>query len=188
MLQQNSMFDSFQRAAAADFPVADVRAPVNSKVWQQLSDLLQDPHLAVLTHYPLQLNARLTAVLLQANQQVVAQAISPLVLQASAALVPEALLLGQAPARPHFLCVDFALCHHAAGLMPKLIELQAFPSQFAMCFALEQAYGETRLAGRSLAQRQALWLEMLIGEQPARAGEVIMLDHHPLQQKTSFSG
>ena len=44
-------------------------------------------------------------------------------------------LLGNAPAKPHFFAVDFALCcNQQQQLVPQLIELQAFPSMLAMSF------------------------------------------------------
>ena len=44
--------------------------------------------------------------------------------------VPKALEVPNESAHPNFLVVDFAICEEGRDLVPRLIELQAFPSLF----------------------------------------------------------
>ena len=48
----------------------------------------------------------------------------------AASAVPEKLEVPNESAHPNFLVVDFAICDHGDRLVPRLIELQAFPSLF----------------------------------------------------------
>ncbi|WP_019675296.1 hypothetical protein [Arsukibacterium perlucidum] len=148
----------------------------------------------VVTDYPLLLAPQLSTRLLSANAAVINQAMQQSTLAGVRALLPSDVLLGNAPAKPHFFAVDFALCcNQQQQLVPQLIELQAFPSMLAMSFFLEQQYGATVLAGLTLAQRQQLWQQMLHPEQSSNpgntggTGEIIMLDYQPLVQRTAMS-
>ncbi len=48
----------------------------------------------------------------------------------AASAVPKGLEVPNEAAHPNFLVVDFAICHEGDRLVPRLIELQAFPSLF----------------------------------------------------------
>lgn len=165
-----------------------VSAPHRPQAKAALLQHISHSGCALVTEYPLLLSANLGKQLLQANRDAIAQAIQPATLAAVKNLLPQAMLLGNAPAQPHFFSVDFALCHNDKNqLEPQLIELQAFPSMLALCFFLEQHYGACLLDGRSLIQRQQLWQNMLQIQPHAEDGDTIMLDYQPLLQRSGIS-
>ncbi|MBV2130140.1 hypothetical protein [Arsukibacterium indicum] len=171
-----------------------VNAPYLPDARAALQRLVQHSSTDVVTDYPLLLAPQLSASLLSANAAAISQAMQQSTLAGVRALLPADVLLGNAPAKPHFFAVDFALCcNQQQQLVPQLIELQAFPSMLAMSFFLEQHYGATVLAGQTLAQRQQLWQQMLQPEQSCDpgdtdgTGEIIMLDYQPLAQRTAMS-
>ncbi|MBU2112711.1 MAG: hypothetical protein KKE94_02940, partial [Gammaproteobacteria bacterium] len=128
-----------------------VSAPHLPQAKAALLQQVQHSSTALITEYPLLLSAELGQQLLQANSAAITQAMQPTTLAAVKNLLPQAMLLGNAPERAHFFAVDFALCHNEQQqLSPQLIELQAFPSMLALSFFLEQHYGPCLLAGRSL--------------------------------------
>tara|TARA_R110002126_G_scaffold98045_42_gene228264 strand:- start:879 stop:2027 length:1149 start_codon:yes stop_codon:yes gene_type:complete len=140
------------------------------------------------TDYPLLLSPALVTQLQTANAEVIDQAMQPSTLASVRTMLPPAVLLGNAPARPHFFSVDFALCYNQQQqLVPRLIELQAFPSMLAMSFFLEQQYGPAVLSGLTLTQRQQLWQQMLQSDLQNNQGDAIMLDYQPLSQNTALS-
>jgi hypothetical protein len=55
---------------------------------------------------------------------------TPEFVKQAAAAVPKALEVPNESAHPNFLVVDFAICEEGRELVPRLIELQAFPSLF----------------------------------------------------------
>ena len=55
---------------------------------------------------------------------------SPEFVKQAASAVPKALEVPNESAHPNFLVVDFAICEEGRELVPRLIELQAFPSLF----------------------------------------------------------
>src|SRR5437764_186278 len=82
---------------------------------------------------PLFLDEPTTRALIAANDDILAQLASPAFRVHAATAVPSALNVPHETEFPHFLCVDFALCHDAAGnVVPQLIELQGFPT--VACF------------------------------------------------------
>ncbi|WP_213995938.1 hypothetical protein [Arsukibacterium sp.] len=165
-----------------------VRAPYRPDAKAALHRLIQHHSAGVVTDYPLLLAPELSRRILHANTEVMHQAMQQHTLAGVRALLPSAMLLGNAPAKPHFFAVDFALSYdRQAQLTPQLIELQAFPSMLAMSFFLEQHYGPTVLAGLTLIQRQQLWQQMLKAELLPEQGEVIMLDYQPLAQRSALS-
>src|SRR6185295_15476771 len=54
----------------------------------------------------------------------------------AASAVPDELAVPNESAHPNFLVVDFGICVEQDRLVPRLIELQAFPSLFGFQFLL----------------------------------------------------
>ena len=165
-----------------------VSAPHRPQAKTALLQQIQHSATALVTEYPLLFTADLSQQLLQANNAAIAQAMQPATLAAVKNLLPQAMLLGDAPERAHFFAVDFALClNDQQQLSPQLIELQAFPSMLALSFFLKQHYGSCLLDGRSLLQRQQLWQDMLQIDAANDSGDTIMLDYQPLAQRSAMS-
>jgi hypothetical protein len=93
---------------------------------------------------------------------------------------------------PHFLTADFSLVHDPAGeLVPKLVELQAFPSVFgyqvALCSAYREAFGLPDTLGIFLGglNDDSYWEMMrrtIVGSHDAE--NVVLAELDPLHQKT----
>lgn len=62
-------------------------------------------------------------------------------IKASRTMIPAQYCAADETAHPHFMTADFGLARDADGkLVPKLVELQAFPSVFAYQFVLNEVY------------------------------------------------
>jgi hypothetical protein len=106
--------------------------------------------------------------------------------------VPEAYRGPGQEAFPTFVQVDFGLIRNAAGeVEPRLVELQAFPSLYALQHTLAHAYREVyglpetlgiHLDGLDSASYLALLREALVG--PHDPAEVVLMEVDPQQQKT----
>lgn len=103
--------------------------------------------------------------------------------------VPEAYKVPGAISNPHFLTIDFAIgISDSGGIVPQLIELQAFPSLY--CFEAEVEYQFRKLYPILENFRQPiakedfveLFKEILIGDDNAE--NVILLEIFPEKQKT----
>jgi len=78
---------------------------------------------------PLFLDAATTRELERAAHEIVGQLAVPAFRQHARTAIPAGLEVPAETRFPHFLAVDFALCHDEAGkLLPQLIELQGFPT------------------------------------------------------------
>ncbi len=78
---------------------------------------------------PLFLDEDTTRALIAASTDIVGQLAQPAFRAHATTALPPGLEVPRETAWPHFLCVDFALCHDAAGrVVPQLIELQGFPT------------------------------------------------------------
>jgi hypothetical protein len=95
-------------------------------------------------------------------------------------------------AKPTFLQVDFGLARDQSGhIVPKLVELQAFPSLYAYQPALTEQYREsydfdsgtrTFLSGLNAESYRRLLCQAIVGEHTAE--NVILMEIDPLEQKT----
>src|SRR5204862_3584491 len=65
-----------------------------------------------------------------AANDIVAATRTPEFARHAASAIPKGLVMPNEPAHPNFLLVDFAICTEGDRLVPRLIELQAFPSLF----------------------------------------------------------
>lgn len=115
---------------------------------------------------------------------------------ASDLAIPDAFRVPNEPEHPLFVQADFGLVRDAGGYIdPKLVEIQGFPSIYALQFALGEAYREAynvdELGGGSLSHLldgmtpdsfAAVLRRAIVGEHdPA---EVVLLEIDPYEQKT----
>lgn len=78
---------------------------------------------------PLFFDETTTQALIAASSEIIAQLAKPAFRAHAKTAIPPGLEVPKETEWPHFLCVDFALCHDAAGkVVPQLIELQGFPT------------------------------------------------------------
>ncbi|MDB6093503.1 MAG: hypothetical protein JWM32_1065 [Verrucomicrobia bacterium] len=78
---------------------------------------------------PLFFDEHTTRALLRASDDIVGQLAKPEFRAHAKTAIPEGLTMPKETEWPHFLAVDFALCHDASGrVLPQLIELQGFPT------------------------------------------------------------
>lgn len=91
-----------------------------------------------LAESPLFLDEQATRALIAAADDITGQLATPAFRAHSATAVPKHLAVPHETEWPHFLCIDFALCHDADGrVLPQLIELQGFPT--VACWQVLQA-------------------------------------------------
>ncbi len=95
---------------------------------------------------------------------------------------------------PNFLAIDYAICENEKGeLIPRLIELQGFPSVFAYQYFLSEAYASAYEIPKNLTPFFSdldidsyikLFEKTVLGDYSA--DEVILLEIYPTQQKTEI--
>lgn len=117
---------------------------------------------------------------------------NPDYLRAADAAIPAAYRVAGDTSHPHFMTVDFGLVRDAAGrLVPKLVELQAFPSVYGYQTVLSQQYAETFglsprlgwfLGGLSEESYWARMREVILGGHAPE--QVVLTEVEPLTQKT----
>jgi len=78
---------------------------------------------------PLFLDEATTRALIRASDDIIGQLAKPAFRVHAKTAIPHGLAVPNETEWPHFLAVDFALCHDASGqVLPQLIELQGFPT------------------------------------------------------------
>jgi len=78
---------------------------------------------------PLFLDEHTTRELIRASDDIMRQLATPEFRKHAVTAIPQGLVVPKETEWPHFLAVDFALCHDDAGkVRPQLIELQGFPT------------------------------------------------------------
>jgi len=78
---------------------------------------------------PLFLDEATTRGLIRASDDIIGQLAKPEFRQHAKTAIPQGFAVPKETEWPHFLAVDFALCHDASGqVLPQLIELQGFPT------------------------------------------------------------
>jgi hypothetical protein len=116
----------------------------------------------------------------------------PRYLKASAAAIPEPYRVANDTAHPHFMTVDFGLALDRSGrLVPKLVELQAFPSVFGYQDVLSRAYVRAYELSPELDwffggfDEETYWArmrEVIVGSHAPE--QVVLAEVDPLTQKT----
>lgn len=108
---------------------------------QDLNTQLEYPADFRVAETPLLLSADLTAQLEQACADIVAQLRTDEFVKHSAGAIPPGVPVPNEDAHPKFLQIDFAIAQAADGsLLPKLIELQGFPSLYAFQVFMANTY------------------------------------------------
>ncbi len=142
---------------------------------------------------PLFIPAQLMHGMEKAGKEIIMQLMTnPEYRAASAQTIPKEFNTPNETSHPLFVSVDFGITRDASGmLVPKLIELQGFPTLYAFQIVLSQQYrdvyqlpDETRafLDGMDLNSYHALLREAILGSH--NPANVILLELDPLQQKT----
>src|SRR5437016_3110780 len=85
---------------------------------------------------PLFLTREFTNQLIYAANEIAAQTQTPEFAMHAASAIPPGLEVPDESQHPEFLIVDLAVCEEGHRLVPRLIELQAFPSLFGFQFLL----------------------------------------------------
>src|SRR5437763_13323823 len=127
-----------------------------------------------------------------AANAIVALTRTPEFMQHAAAALPKGLEVPNESAHPNFLVVDFAICTEGNRLVPRLIELQAFPSLFGFQLLL---LGCIRKAYPAIPRnwtssfggiKDAAYLDLLRRTIFASSDpeNVVLLDIEPEKQKT----
>ena len=117
---------------------------------------------------------------------------NPVYLSAARRAIPPGYLVAGETPHPHFLTADFSLVPNPTGtLVPKLVEIQAFPSvcayQVALCTAYRQAFGlptelGTFLGGLNESSYWELLRRTILGGHDPE--NVVLTELDPLNQKT----
>jgi hypothetical protein len=141
---------------------------------------------------PIFLSASLTEELTRAAGQVLDQLLSAEALAASRAAVPEFWRVEGESALPTFVQVDFALAEGPrGGIVPRLIELQGFPSLYGFQWLLARAYEACHglppgltpyFDGLDADRYAARFKRVLLGN--ADPAETVLLEIDPAHQKT----
>ena len=144
---------------------------------------------------PLFLSKELTDLLIKASNEVLAELRSPEYLKQSLAAIPKGFRVPGEDEHPAFLQIDFALCHDASGnVVPRLIELQGFPSLYCYQVLLDEAMRKhftipedltTYFSGLNRETYLAKLRKMIIGN--CDPENVILLEIDPEKQKTRIN-
>src|SRR5947199_6145771 len=141
---------------------------------------------------PIFLTREFTDEVTRAANQIVAATRTPEFAKHAASAVPKGLEVPDESAHPNFHVVDFAICAEDKRLVPRLIELQAFPSLFGFQLLLlgciRKAYPAiprnwtSSFGGIKDEAYLALLQRTILAESDAE--NVVLLDIEPEKQKT----
>ena len=141
---------------------------------------------------PIFLTREFTDEVTRAANQIVAATRTPEFAKHAASAVPKGLEVPDESAHPNFHVVDFAICAEGKRLVPRLIELQAFPSLFGFQLLLlgciRKAYPAiprnwtSSFGGIKDEAYLALLQRTILAESDAE--NVVLLDIEPEKQKT----
>ncbi len=141
---------------------------------------------------PIFLTRSFTDEVVSAADEITRQTRTPEFLRHAASAIPEGLSVPNESGHPSFLVVDFGICQGEGRLVPRLIELQAFPSlfgfQWLLLRCLRGAYPSIPRSWTSSfgGIRDDAYLQLLrqtiIGASAAE--NVVLLEIEPEKQKT----
>jgi hypothetical protein len=141
---------------------------------------------------PLFMTREFTDEATRAADEIVAATRTPEFAKHAALAIPKGMEVPNESAHPNFLLVDFAICAEENRLVPRLIELQAFPSLFGFqlllldCIRKAYAVIPRNWTSSFGGIKDAAYLELLrrtiIAESPIES--VVLLDIDPEKQKT----
>lgn len=140
---------------------------------------------------PLFLNDKLSSELVTASYEIIEQIKDENFLKRSENAVPKSLYVPNCTKVPHFLQIDFAIAIEKGRLIPKLIELQAFPSLYGFQWIFDKILRKhfpipenftSFFNGYNEEKYKSLLKEIIIGN--SEPENVILLEIHPEKQKT----
>jgi hypothetical protein len=141
---------------------------------------------------PIFLSDQFTREVADAAKDIVRQTQTAAFVRHAASAIPAGLAVPNESVHPNFLVVDFGICNEGARLVPRLIELQAFPSlfgfQWLLLGCLRKAYPDIPRSWTSSfggikdeAYLELLRQTILGGSAPEN---VVLLEIEPEKQKT----
>jgi hypothetical protein len=141
---------------------------------------------------PIFLTREFTDEATRAANEIVAATRTPGFAEHAASAIPKGLEVPNESAHPNFLLIDFAICAEGDRLVPRLIELQAFPSLFGfqllLLHCIRKAYPviprnwTSSFGGIKDDAYLELLRRTLIGD--SRPENVVLLEIEPEKQKT----
>jgi hypothetical protein len=141
---------------------------------------------------PIFLTDEFTNEVVAAANNIVAAVQTPEFVRHSASAIPAGLEVPRQSAHPNFIVVDFGICTEEGKLVPRLIELQAFPSLFGfqllILHCLRKAYPAiprdwtSSFGGIKDDAYVELLRRTIIGD--AKPENVVLLEIEPEKQKT----
>jgi len=161
-----------------------------------LSDLnegLQNPIAFRVAETPIFLTTDFRDKLIAAGNDIIDTVLQPDFKQLTERAIPNKWLIPNENDHPHFIALDFAVCHDRSGtLVPKLIELQGFPSLYGFQVKLGESYCSNFelsndrtifFSGLDKGAYIELLKKTIVGD--CSPDEVILMDVNAPGQKTS---
>jgi hypothetical protein len=158
-----------------------------------LNDGLKNPIEFRIAETPVFLTDDFRDKLLQAGEEIVATILKPDFKKLTERAIPEKWRVPHENGHSHFIALDFGVCKDEAGnIVPKLIELQGFPSLYGFQVHLAENYRHTfHIPGNQTVffngLDKASYLDLLrktiIG--PYKPDEVVLMDVNAPTQKTA---
>lgn len=166
------------------------------KYWQFLNCLQQDLKEEVafrVAETPVFIPQDFKDKLVQAGDEILKTILAPNFKELTDRAIPTKWKVANETKHPHFIALDFAVCKDEQGeLIPKLIELQGFPSLYGFQSFLADCYRSTYelpknlniyFSGLDKESYLALLKKTIIG--PYQPKEVVLMDVDAYHQKTS---
>lgn len=142
---------------------------------------------------PIFLTDDFKARLITAGNDIVKTILQPDFKQLTERAIPQKWSVANENDHPHFIALDFGVCRDEQGhIVPKLIELQGFPSLYGFQSVISDAYKEifdisaewsVYFNGLDRASYTALLKKTIVG--PYKPDEVVLMDVNAPQQKTA---
>lgn len=142
---------------------------------------------------PIFANQDLKNKLIQAGDEILKTLLAPGFKELTNRAIPEKWKVANETGHPHFIAFDFAICKDEQGeIIPKLIELQGFPSLYGFQSFLADCYrevydltfaGDIYFSGLNKETYLALLKKTIIGQY--KPEEVVLMDVDAINQKTS---
>jgi len=130
--------------------------------------------------------------LITAGDDIIKTILQPNFKQLTERSIPDKWRVANENDHPHFIALDFGVCKDAAGnIVPKLIELQGFPSLYGFQTFLSDSYKEVfelgdewspYFSGLDKKSYISLLKKTIIG--PCQPDEVVLMDVNAFNQKT----
>src|ERR1700744_2619658 len=158
-----------------------------------LNDGLKNPVPFRVAETPVFLTDDFRDKLLAAGEDIINVILQPDFKQLTERAIPEKWSVANENDHPHFIALDFGVCSDGKGnIVPKLIELQGFPSLYGFQVHLGDTYRETfdisndwSIYFNDLAPGEYINLlkKTIIG--PYQPNEIVLMDVNAPEQKTS---